>query len=225
MRILAIGDTEALAETRRVLSRAEFEMYRVPAALAAVRMVRQIPFDLMIVVHPLADTDFAGFHSEIRARNSPCRESQILVLSPPSRLAELDEFQQDSRLEALSAAQPQHRLAEAAARYLGPIRAAVRYDLRLPALWDAGRRQGHTVDVSASGALVGVEGGERPAPGQRIALDLVAPRWRLTLPSEVVRLTETPDDKARGFGVTWIQADAEDLERLEELLADPDRRS
>ena len=73
MRILAIGDTNSLAETRRVLSRADFEMYRVPAALAAVRMVRQIPFDLMIVVHPLADTDFAGFHSEIRARASPCR--------------------------------------------------------------------------------------------------------------------------------------------------------
>lgn len=219
MRILAIGDTDALAETRRVLSRAEFEMYRVPAALAAVRMVRQIPFDVMIVVHPLADKDFAGFHSEIRARSSPCRESQILVLSPPGRLAELNEFRQDTRLEAIDLEQPQHRLAEAAARYLGPIRAAKRYELRLPVVWGAARREGHTVDVSASGALIRPDGGDRPPSGERIALELVAPATPIGLASEVVRRTETSADKARGFAVTWIGAGAGELERLEELLA------
>lgn len=224
MRILAIGDTDALAETRRVLSRAEFEMYRVPAALAAVRMVRQIPFDLMIVVHPLADTDFAGFHSEIRARSSPCRESQILVLAPRSRLAELAEFQQDSRLEAVDVEQPQHRLAEAAARYLGPIRAAVRYDLRLPVLWDGGRHEGITADISASGARIGFDGGALPTPGQRIALELQLPDASIALPSEVVRLTGPPSDKAHGFAVTWVRAGAEALERLEELLAERGRR-
>ena len=225
MRILAIGDTDALAETRRVLSRAEFEMYRVPAALAAVRMVRRIPFDLMIVVHPLADTDFEGFHSEIRARSSPCRESQILVLAPQSRLAELDEFRQDSRLEAVDVGQPQHRLAEAAARYLGPIRTAERYDLRLPALWDDARREGLTADISASGALIGVGEGDLPKPGQRIALELAPPGGSIALPSEVVRLTEPHSDKVRGFGATWVGAGAEALEQLEDLLADRGHRA
>ncbi len=224
MRILAIGDTDALAETQRVLSRAAFEMYRVPAALAAVRMVRQIPFDLMIVVHPLVDTDFAGLHSEVRARSSPCRESQILVLAPRSRLAELDEFRQDSRLEAVDVEQPQHRLAKAAARYLGPIRAAERYDLQLPALWDDARAAGLTADISASGALIGVDG-DHPKPGKRIALELAPPGGTIALPSEVVRLTEAPSDKVRGFAVTWVRAGAEALERLEDLLADCGHRA
>ena len=220
MRILAIGDTDSLAETRRVLSRSEFEMYRVPAALAAVRMVRQIPFDLMIVVHPLVDTDFAGFHAEIRARSSPCRESQLLVLSPPGRLAELDGFRNDQRLEAIDLEQPQYRLAEAAARYLGPIRAAIRYDLRIPVAWRGGAEESWTVDISASGALIALESGERPASGDRLDLDLATPEEPLTLPSEVVRHTDVPFDKARGFAVTWVGAGANELRILEELLGD-----
>jgi hypothetical protein len=218
MRILAIGDTHSLAETRRVLSRSEFEMFRVPAVLSAAPMTRQFPFDLMIVAHPLADTDFRSFHREIRARTSPCRESQILVLSPRSRLAELDEFQQDPRLETIDADQPQHRLAEAAARYLGPIRAAVRYNLRLPVLWGALGRRGRTENISATGALVVRAHGDRPRPGQRLELDLATPEVSIALPSEAVRLAEDPTDKVRGFAVTWVNAGDEELERLEELL-------
>ena len=219
MRILAIGDSDSLAETRRVLSRSEFEMYRVPAALAAVRMVRQIPFDLMIVVHPLVDTDFGGFHGEIRARSSPCRESQLLVLAPRSRLPELEAFQEDSRLEAVDVDQPQHRLAEAASRYLGPIRVAARYNLRLPARWRGGSAHSGTVDLSATGALIAEESGERPAVGTRLELELGMPEGTILLPSQVVRLTETPDDKARGFAVTWIRPGSEELDRLDLLLA------
>ncbi len=217
MRILAIGDAGSLAETRRVLSRSEFEMHRVPAALAAVHMVRQIPFDLVIVVHPLADTDFAGFHKEIRARDSSCRDSQLLVLSPPSRLAELDGFQDDSRLEVFDVDLPQHRLAEAAARYLGPIRTAPRYDLHLPAQWNS--HHGHTDDLSASGALIAVETGDRPATGQRLDLRLTLPEVVITLASEVVRLTNSPGDRVRGFAVTWVRAGRAELQRLEETLA------
>ena len=219
MRILAIGDTNSLAETRRVLSRADFEMYRVPAALAAVRMVRQIPFDLMIVVHPLADTDFAGFHSEIRARASSCRESQLLVLSPHSRLADLDGFQHDSRLEAIDVDLPQHRLAEAASRYLGPIRAATRYDLRLPVAWEGSGEDRHTEDISTCGALIAFETGDRPGPGERLVVDLAAPDGSITLPAQVVRLTGSRYDKLRGFAVTWIKAGTDELERLEKFLA------
>ena len=221
MRILAIGDNDSLAETRRVLSRAEFEMYRVPAALAAVRMVRQIPFDLMIVVHPLADTDFAGFHREIRDRNSPCRDSQLLVLSPLSRLGELAEFHHDARLEALDVDQPQHLLAQAAARYLGPIRAAERHDLRLPVLWGTAGRRSRTEDLSLSGALIVLDSGDRPAVGERLELALDIAETRLLLPAQVVRPTRLPGDKARGFAVTWIRPGDQEIERLEALLAAP----
>ena len=157
MRILAIGDTNSLAETRRVLSRSEFEMYRVPAALAAVRMVRQIPFDLMIVVHPLADTDFAGFHREIRTRSSPCRDSQMLVLAQRSRLPEFDAFHRDTRLDALDVDQPQHLLARAASHYLGPIRVAVRYFVRV-VLIQRGREEEATSEIQLAETVVDKEG-------------------------------------------------------------------
>jgi hypothetical protein len=223
MRILAIGDTESLAETRRVLTRSEFEMLRVPAALAAVRMLRRIPFDLMIVVHPLVDTDFAGFHREIRAADSLSRSSQLLVLSPHSRLAELDGFRSDPRLEAVDVDLPQHRLAEAAARYLGPIRAAKRYDLRLEALWSEAGQRGRTEDISVSGALIAPASVARPAIGERLTLQLTAAGSPIVLPSETVRVTEAPPDKARGFAGTWIGARAAALERLEDLLAERGR--
>lgn len=218
MRILAIGDTESLAETRRVMARSEFEMYRVPAALAAVRMVRQIPFDLMLVVHPLTDTEFGSFHREIRARSSPCRHSQLLVLASNGHLAELDGFRDDSRLEIVDVDQPQHRLAEAAARYLGPIRAAMRYDLRLPVRWDAAREPSQTIDISTSGALIELDDGERPPVGERLDLTLEPPEGPITLTSEVVRHTAAPADKARGFAVDWVRPGDARVARLEQLL-------
>lgn len=220
MRILAIGDTDSLAETRRVLSRSHFEMYRVQAALAAVRMVRQIPFDLMIVVHPLPDTDFAGFHSEIRARSSPCRESQLLVLAPHGRLVELAPFQDDTRLQAVDVDQPQHRLAEAASRYLGPIRLAKRYDLEQTVQWDAGRRTSGTVDISLGGALIASQTGASPAIGERLALTLVLPEKPLDLAAEVVRHATAPPDKTHGFAVAWVRPGDSRLGRLERLLGE-----
>ncbi len=115
--------------------------------------------------------------------------------------------------------QPQHRLAEAAARYLGPIRTAERYDLHLPVLWGAERRESRTEDISATGALIGCETGDRPAIGERFVLRLTASGGPIDLPTEVVRHAETGSDKVRGFAVTWIRAGAEELERLEETLA------
>lgn len=136
-----------------------------------------------------------------------------------ARLDELDVFRQDSRLEAVDVDQPEHRLAKAAARFLGPIRTAVRYDMRLPAVWNAGANKSRTEDISASGALIALEAGDRPATGERLELELAATDTPLRLPSEVVRTTEATDDKVRGFAVSWVGADAEQLRRLDEYLA------
>ena len=115
--------------------------------------------------------------------------------------------------------QPQHRLAETAARYLGPIRTAERYDLHLPVLWGVEGRESRTEDISATGALIVCETADRPATGRRFELALVAPDGPINLPSEVVRHTEPDSDKVRGFAVTWIRAGAHELEKLEAILA------
>lgn len=219
-RILAVGDAESLAEIRSILRRSVFEMQRVPAALAAAQMVSRIPFDLMIVVYPLVDSDLAGLHRRVRATGSASRDCQLLVLAPAARLPELDEFHQDSRLEAVDLDQPQHRLAEVAARYLGPIRVAERYPVRLPAVWPTtGERQ--TVDVSASGVLIELASGPLPPLGERGELELGAtPAPPIRLVAEVARHADTAAGGVRGFAVTWIGAAGGELERLEELLAD-----
>jgi hypothetical protein len=141
------------------------------------------------------------------------------VLSPRSRLPELDEFEGDSRLEAIAIDQPQHRLAEAASRYLGPIRAAERYDLKLPVRWGAVEGDDRTENISATGALIAFEAGSRPQVGERSRLYLPASVETIRIPAMVVRHSEEGRDRARGFAVTWISAAAAELDRLERLLA------
>ena len=64
-----------------------------------------------------------------------------------------------------------------------------------------------------------MKSGERPAVGTGLEVELGVPESTFALPSSVVRLTEPPGDKVHGFAVTWIRAGAEELDRLELLLA------
>lgn len=215
-RILAIGEVEALAEMRRVLQRAEFDMHRVPAAQAATPMLRRFPFDLVIVVHPLPDTEFEALHRQVRAADGPSRDSQLLVLTTASRLPELDPFHRDPLLEVADRDQPIHRLAEVAGRYLGPMRAARRLPVDWPASWPS-TGVGRTVDLSANGARLLRDEGELPPPGERGELVLHPPEGApLSLSAEVARRIE--GGERRGFAVSWSAA-ASGLERLQGLLA------
>ena len=219
MRILAIGDTDSLAETRRVLSRSEFEMYRVPAALAAVRMVRQIPFDLMIVVHPARRYRLRGLSQRDPGPQQP------LPRQPAAGALAAEPARRVGRLPAGLAARGRRRRSAGA-----------------PA--GEGRRAFSGTD-SSGGALRPAVAGRlgrrcRPAPhrehlGQRCPdrprdrrpagdrrtarTELAATTRRCALPSEVVRTTELDRDKVRGFAVSWVGADAEQLRRLDEYLA------
>ncbi len=105
-----------------------------------------------------------------------------------------------------------------AARYLGPIRVAERYPLRLPAAWPTtGERR--TVDLSASGALIELAAGPLPPLGERGELELGGPPAPIRLVAEVARHADLATGRVRGFAVTWIGAAGGELERLEELLA------
>ncbi len=224
LRILAIGDAEVLSETRRVLDRSEFEMHRVPAALAAGPMLRRIPFDLIIVVYPLADAEFTTFHAEVREPGGPCLGSQLLVLTTDSRLPELDAFHRDARLETISLDQPEHELAAVVGRYLGPIRAAPRYAVRLPVRWPEPAGDGETVNMSVSGALIAA--GTPPAVGSRLAIEVEMPAGSLPLrlDAKVVRHSSPERESVDGFAIAYLRAPAAALERLENLFAGPGRR-
>lgn len=215
-RILAIGDVDDLAEIRRVLRRAEFDMHRVPAALAALPMLRQFPFDLMIVVHPLPDTDFEQLYRQVRRADAPSRDGQLLVLTTTSRLSDLDPFHRDPLLEVVDRDQPIHRLAEVASRYLGPIRAATRVPVEWPARWPT-TGASRTFDLSANGARLLREHGELPPVGERGELVLTPPEGPpLRIAAEVARHIEAAD--GRGFAVSWSATSG--LARLERLLAE-----
>jgi hypothetical protein len=218
-RILAIGDVDALAEVRRVLRRAEFEMHRVPAALAAAPMARQIAFDLVIVVHPLPDREIADFHRDLRAAG-PSSDSRLLVLLPRSRLAELAALADDPRLEAVELDGPAERLGQVVARYLGPVRVADRFRVRLRTAWPSTGR-GWTVNVSVSGALIARESGDLPPLGERGELELTvrAEEPPIRLAAEVVRHAEAGVTWPRGFVLSWVALPAAEAEWLEGLLA------
>ncbi len=221
-RILAVGDSDSLAETGRFLRRSEFEMHRVPAALAARDMVRQIPFDLIILVLPLPDADFDEVHEAIRHPASRCRDSQLLVLTRRHRLAELDPFHRDPRLEAVAIEQPEHRLAAAAARYLGEIRAATRYRVSVPARLQPGPTEGRTVDISSSGARVAA--GESPPLGARVSLELELPGGGapLAFEAELVRRCSAQREGVEGFAVTYLEPSEAALRQLERFLENLD---
>src|SRR6185503_5949588 len=81
------------------LPRANYDVRRVAAGPSAVRLVRDTPFDLLVLVLPFASA--ARLLSVARTASSPCRRAAVLVIA-------------DERLE------PDRLVTELANRILAP---------------------------------------------------------------------------------------------------------
>ncbi len=156
--VLVAGVQASLAERfEPLLRRSNFDVDHVPNARSAVDLVRMIGFDVLVFGYPPVGPSLEELLGLIRAQDSPCRRSAVLLLAPRGRLAEVDSFVGQGHTRSLAADASDHELQSAVASLLRVApRLAVRVTVRLQVQLADGQTEvlSQTENVSTTGLLV-----------------------------------------------------------------------
>ncbi len=63
------------------LDRDTFDVDRFPSAGGALELLAEVPFEVLLVRHPLHDMEFASFLLSVRAEGSPCQQAPLVILA------------------------------------------------------------------------------------------------------------------------------------------------
>jgi len=216
------GVPASLAERfEPLLRRSNFDVDHVPNARSALDLVRVIGFDVLVFGYPLVGPPLGELLDVVRARDSPCHRSAVLLLVPPSRLSEVEPVLGRGYTRSLATDASDHELQGAVASLLRVApRLAVRITVRLHVQLADGHSEllSQTENVSATGLLV------RTRRGYPVETPL---RFDLYLPNEpqavsgrglVVRHATDRARRVTGLGIRFTELDAGGESRLKTFL-------
>ncbi|MFI5166818.1 MAG: PilZ domain-containing protein [Thermoanaerobaculales bacterium] len=220
---LVVGaEIEMFERLAPLLRSARFFADYVETGEAALESIKLLPFDAIVVTYPLPDILAQVFLDALRANDSPCRHSAVVVLAPPELRAEAEALvgrganrvmELEDHLEHLP-----HvllRLLEASPRF--PIRAVSRLMIEV----DNGMRLTlcQTENVSQSGMLIRT--GPAYPVGTKVNFELALPGERKPVRGlgVVVRHTTPHWEKVTGVGVHFSSFEGDDKSRYEARLA------
>ena len=220
--LLVLGaETPPLRQVMPILRRVDFQVLRVARLDGAMELLQGTHFDLIIARYPMEDLTLEELVQAVRAKESPCRDSGLLVLANPNALEEIGRFLRHGVNRIVSVDAPCDRLLDAIADLVG---VAPRHSLRTVVqfeLWiEQGARRLLTVteNLSATGMLV--RGGREFPVGSSL-------RFRLILPGEVppiagevevARYTDRAREHVEGFGGKILSFADDGQQRLYVLL-------
>jgi hypothetical protein len=190
-----------------LLSRAHFEVDRVPRGAAGTLLSENVKFDLMVVRHPLPDMSLEVFCASVRKAGSPSVASQLLVLTESDRVSEAQALAPRHASLVLSITDPKRLLEEVASRLLGvEPRVATRLMIRMQVGVAAGKTlvMCQSENVSQAGMLLRTD---RDLPiGTRVTFETTIPGDRDPIQGEamVVRHTAPDVEDVRGIGFKFL---------------------
>jgi hypothetical protein len=220
--LLILGtETPPLRQVMPILRRLDFQVLRLARADGAVELLQGTRFDLIIVRYPTEGMPLEDLVQAVRAPESPCRDSGLLVLAQPDALAEAGGFLRRGVNRIVSTEAPGDRLLDAIADLVG---VAPRHSLRTVVqfeLWvEQGMRRLLTVteNLSSTGMLVR-GGGEFPV-GACLSFKLILPGEAPPIAGEVevARHTDRAREHLEGFGGRILSFVADGQQRLRALL-------
>lgn len=220
--VLFVGaPPSALAAIAPMLRRSEFSVHSSPPSETLLDLVRNTPFELVVVTYPLAGLSIHALLDAIRESGSSCRTSGFLLLSEPSALGEAQGFVDHGANRAVAADWAEARLWQAFEDLLEVApRIAVRIVVHLAArlVHDTRLLECHTANLSRTGMLLCGPGDLEPGTG----LDFIFGLPEAALPvrgrAELVRLTQPNREQLEGFGVRFLSFRDHDRERLERFI-------
>src|SRR4029453_16721699 len=91
--VLAVNlDADLFDKVAPLLNRWEFAVDRFPRAAAALDLVSRVPVDVLLVGYPLTEVSTQRFLDAVRAPESPCRQSPLLLIAQAAELEDARRF-------------------------------------------------------------------------------------------------------------------------------------
>ena len=222
--VLVVGvDTPTFHRVAPILSRTDFDVDRFPSGESALELLEVVPFDVILVRHPLPDMETEDFLNRVRGRDghSACIRSAVVLLSKTESLVEAKHLEGRGANRVLLLDGDEGDLETAVATLL---RVATRISVRIMARISVQVAAGTTTvlcqteNVSESGMLLRTD---RQFPiGSILGFEfqLVGLTEPITGRAEVVRHTHLGRDSVMGVGVRFVDIFGEGRRQLESHL-------
>lgn len=214
-------DPEVWEALGPALSRAEFDLNRVPSVESAFELTRLIPFEVVLIGCPEPDSAVVDLLAAIREPDSRSREASVLLFAPPNHLSVVQSYRAHSADQALSTAEDPLLLQEAILRLL---RARPRVALRVMAHLTVQLGDGtsrilcQTRDISRSGLLALTEVRFPIGTPVQFTLDLPEETVGVRGEAEVVRHAVRGRDPEDGLGLRFLRLIGDGVRRLGTFL-------
>jgi hypothetical protein len=220
--LLILGaETPPLRQVMPILRRVDFQVLRLPREDQALELLQGTHFDLIIARYPIGGVPLEELVEAVRAKESPCRDSGLLVLAHEDALEKVGSFLRRGVNRIVSIDAPPDRLLDAIADLVG---VAPRHSLRTVVQFELWVEQGAqrvltvTENLSATGMLV--RGGREFPVGTCLRFRLVLPGQAPPIAGEVevARHTDRAREHVEGFGGKILSFANDGQQRLRALL-------
>ena len=220
--LLVLGtETPPLRQVMPILRRVDFQVLRLAREELALELLQGTRFDLIIARYPMRGLPLAELVQAVRAKEAPCRDAGLLVLTQEDSLDEVGGFLRQGVNRIVSVDAPPDRLLDAIADLVG---VAPRHSLRTVVQFELWVEQGAqrlltvTENLSATGMLVR-SGREFPV-GTSLRFRLVLPGQARPIAGEVevARHTNRAREQIEGFGGKIVSFADDGQQRLRALL-------
>jgi hypothetical protein len=204
--VLSIGlEPGVLMRVLPLLWQGPFDVSTPATPILALRAIDRRPFRLVLSAFPLAGLSFGDVMDRLRAPDSPCRGSALLVIAAPGFIAEARLYLGRGVGRVVAKAAPDAELEGAVGELLEVAprtKRALTLDLKVGQSAAERRLITRTVNVSRSGMLVRA-GGELPV-GAPVGFSLQLPSGlEVHGEGEIVRRTDPQRERIDGFGVRF----------------------
>lgn len=204
--LLLSSDFSRFEQVAAVLARENIEVHRMMRAEAALKLAGRLVFRTILVADPVEDMGMPDLLKAIRADSSPSRGSGVILLIPPTAMAEQEKLIERGANRVLSLACDGGELRQALGDLLGvAIRAKLRTMLQIELVIGTAKRRVicQTDNISASGFLVR---GNPPPIGSQFSFELKLPGQPAPIrgTAEVVRHAKWVREKIQGFGARFV---------------------
>lgn len=187
----------------------------------AAELLELLPYEGIVVAHPLPDIDTTAFLESIRRPGSGCRSAAVVLLAAGDGWDDAQGLVGSGANQVLTGQEPATALAEVLSRLfqVAPrVRARVVSRLSVPGPLGKRRLLCQTVNLSASGMLI--QTNQSCEPGTELEFELALPgeQGPVRGRARVVRQTRARRERVTGLGLQFSQLSQENRQRLDAHL-------
>lgn len=220
--LVTLASDVVFDQIQPLVSRSNVEITRVNSGQHGLSLAISTSYDLIVVQHPLPDLEFSEFFRAVRAPESACDQSPMLILTREDRLESVADFLDGDRAQACCIDAAPEQIQMALTELIGvAMRAKARLGVELAARLEQGSIQlfCQTVNVSEAGMLLRTR---RPLPLKtqvQLSLSLPDEPEPIVANGEVLRHTVRGIDGVEGIAIRFLQFEDDGRQRLADFVA------